>query len=71
MLTQDKGFGELAFRAGLPATSGIVLLRVDPQAPTRVVALVERLFVAGADFRGDFVVVEEGRIRRRKLRPPS
>ena len=71
LLTLDKGFGELAFRAGLPATSGIVLLRADPQAPTRVVALVELLFVAGADFSGDFVVVEEGRIRRRMLRPPS
>jgi predicted nuclease of predicted toxin-antitoxin system len=30
LLTQDKDFGELAFRRGLPATSGIVLLRLLP-----------------------------------------
>jgi predicted nuclease of predicted toxin-antitoxin system len=28
LLTMDKDFGELAFRAGLPASSGIVLFRM-------------------------------------------
>jgi predicted nuclease of predicted toxin-antitoxin system len=67
LLTHDKGFGDLAFRAGLPAACGVVLLRIDPQTPVRVVALVEKLFSGDADFTGDFVVVEEGRVRRRRL----
>ena len=29
----DKDFGELAFRRGLPATCGIVLLRLGAQDP--------------------------------------
>ena len=33
VLTFDKDFGELAWRAGLPASSGIVLLRLGQCRP--------------------------------------
>ena len=66
LLTQDKDFGELAFRRGLPATSGVVLLRVTP-VPSLVTELARKAFSAHTDFRGKFVVVEEGRIRERTL----
>jgi predicted nuclease of predicted toxin-antitoxin system len=67
LLTLDKDFGELAFHAGLPASSGVVLVRVVPPTPARVTRLVERLFSAHADLRGEFVVLQEDRIRRRPI----
>jgi predicted nuclease of predicted toxin-antitoxin system len=66
LLTHDKDFGELAFRQGLPATSGVVLLPVAP-IPSLVAELASRAFSERADFRGKFVLVEEARIRERPL----
>ena len=70
LLTQDKDFGALAFRAGLPATSGVVLFRVFPPLPTRVTALALDVVRQGHTFEGRFLVVTEERIRERPL-PPS
>ena len=33
LLTFDKNFGELVFRRGLPAGSGVVLFRITPDSP--------------------------------------
>lgn len=67
VITHDKDFGELAFRHGLPASCGVVLLRLsgtDPQSDNRraVDALESR-----SDWEGHFAVVEEHRIRIRPL----
>jgi predicted nuclease of predicted toxin-antitoxin system len=67
LLTEDKDFGELAFRWGR-AVPGVVLLRVEPDnhALKR-----ERLNVAidrfGDALFGRFTVVEERRLRSRPL----
>jgi predicted nuclease of predicted toxin-antitoxin system len=37
LLTHDKDFGELAFRAGLPATCGVILIRLGKLTPDGVV----------------------------------
>jgi predicted nuclease of predicted toxin-antitoxin system len=66
LLTQDKDFGELAFRQGLPSRCGIVLFRIVP-IPGRVAEIARKVLGQGADFSGKFVVVEEGRIRERTL----
>ena len=66
LLAQDEDFGELAFRRGLPATSGIVLMRVAP-IPSQVSEFARKAFSEPRDLRGKFVVVEEGRIRERPL----
>ena len=68
LLTLDKDFGALAFHARLPATCGVVPLRVRP-LPARVAALVCRALPEAADFAGRYVVVEEDRIRVRALPP--
>ena len=65
IMTFDKDFGELAFRWGLPATSGIILLRLIASSPTQlqqavVTALGSR---QEQDWVGMFSVVEAGRIR--------
>ena len=67
VITHDKDFGELAFRYGLPASCGVVLLRLsgtDPQSDNRraVGALESR-----SEWEGHFAVVEEHRIRIRPL----
>src|SRR5438067_7822435 len=48
LLTSDKDFGELAFRAGLPASSGIVLLRIPMRDPAAAAALEHRSSTAEA-----------------------
>ena len=67
VVTHDKGFGELAFRSGLPAECGVILLRlsgVSSEADNR--RAVEALS-SGVEFRGHFSVVTDDRIRTRRL----
>lgn len=67
LLTFDKDFGELAFRIKLPATSGIVLFRIT--APSSVV-VAQKVIVALAlreDWAGHFSVIEDDKIRMRRL----
>ena len=67
VLTHDKGFGELAFRARLPTSCGVILLRLsghDPEIDNRRIlnALASR-----TDWVGHFSVVTDTRIRMRPL----
>jgi predicted nuclease of predicted toxin-antitoxin system len=67
LLTFDKDFGELAFRAGRRVTCGIVLLRLRmPKSIADAVAIADRVS-ARDDWRGRFSVIEPGRIRWRDL----
>ncbi|MGE0213797.1 MAG: DUF5615 family PIN-like protein [Parvibaculaceae bacterium] len=67
LLTEDKDFGEFAFRSRIDSPA-IVLLRVPPG---RRQLKWERLRFAidsfGEDFLGFFTVVEHTRVRRRPL----
>ena len=67
LMTFDKDFGELAFRYGLPASSGVILFRVKTQSSARATALVIGAMQARSDWAGHFSVVEEDRIRMRPL----
>jgi len=67
LVTHDKGFGELAFRFGLPASCGVILFRLsgaDPGADNRRVleALETR-----EDWAGHFAVVTDDRTRMRPM----
>ena len=67
VLTNDKDFGELAFRYGLPASCGVVLFRlsgVDPESDNRRVLQV---LESRTDWEGHFAVVDHDRIRIRPL----
>jgi predicted nuclease of predicted toxin-antitoxin system len=68
LVTQDKDFGTLAFHHGLPATCGVILFRVPP-VPDLVTQYATRVLGRDVDYRGRFVVVEEGRVRERDLPP--
>ena len=66
-LTFDKDFGELAFRAGLPATCGVVLFRFAPVSPEFVADRVVTILAGTTPWVGHFAVVEETHIRLRPL----
>jgi hypothetical protein len=67
LLTQDKDFGELVVRHGLPAECGILLFRLTgagPEADTK-----RMLDVVGSrnDWSGHFSVATDDRVRMRPL----
>lgn len=67
IVTFDKDFGELAFRFGLPALSGIILFRITPSSPERIAEVVVAVLASRDDFAGNFTVVEKDRIRIKPL----
>jgi predicted nuclease of predicted toxin-antitoxin system len=67
LLTFDKDFGELAKASNLPATCGVILLRVPLPRPDSVGAQLATLITARNDWAGHFSVVEPTRVRMRPL----
>lgn len=67
LITFDKDFGELAFRARLAASAGIVLFRLPPSSPSEVASVAIRALEGRDDWAGHFSVVEESRIRMTPL----
>jgi len=68
LVTFDKDFGELAYSAGLPASCGIILLRIPPPRESRGCVALAALIAARGDWPGHFAVIEPGRVRMRALR---
>ena len=66
-VTCDPDFGELAFRSGLPATCGVVLLRIQWSNPVEDNAFTVSALTSRDDWTGIFAVVERDRIRIRSL----
>lgn len=69
LVTFDKDFGELAWRALLPAQSGVVLFRIPMPAPERAGEALAAILTSRQDWEGNFAVVEPGRVRIRSLPP--
>jgi len=67
LLTFDKDFGELAYRWGLPASSGVLLFRVAATSPSHVAHLAVVTIEGRADWAGHFSVIEENRVRMTPL----
>lgn len=67
LLTFDKDFGELAWRAGLPASAGVVLFRLPMPPPSDLISTVAGVLNGRQDWAGQFSVIEPGRIRMRSL----
>lgn len=72
LLTSDLDFGELVFRHGVPAQSGVILLRLPSDSLDRFVSAAMAALNSREDWEGHFSVVELGRIRMSPLpRPPE
>jgi len=69
VLTCDKDFGELAVRLGLPADSGVVLLRLGGRNPEADNARAIAALTSRGDWAGHFAVVTDDRVRIRPLPP--
>ena len=67
LLTFDKDFGELAFRAGLPASGGIVLFRISAPSPQHTVHLIVAALDSRSDWAGHFAAVEDDQVRQTRL----
>lgn len=70
VVTFDKDFGELAFRRGLAASVGVVLFRITLSSPEHAVRAAVAAFASDADWTGQFTVVEDNRLRLRRLPNP-
>jgi predicted nuclease of predicted toxin-antitoxin system len=62
LLTFDKDFGELAFRAGLPASSGIILFRISVPSVEHAVRVIVTALGSRTDWAGHFAVVEDDQV---------
>lgn len=67
LLTQDKDFGDLAFRSGLPAGCGIVLLRLLSPLPDIIAHKVISALASRSGWQGHFAVIEEHPVRMKTL----
>lgn len=63
LLTFDKDFGKLTYVDRLPATSGVILFRIDPTDTHAILDVMSLDYV----WKGYFTVVKKDRIRRRLL----
>ena len=69
LLNFDKDFGELVFRRGLSAGSGVVLFRITPETPEAAAEVALALARAQLDLLGSFCVILRDRIRVRPMGP--
>ncbi|MBI5015722.1 MAG: DUF5615 family PIN-like protein [Deltaproteobacteria bacterium] len=67
LVTFDKDFGELAFRAGLPAPCGVVLFRLSGSHAVEDNARVLAVLESRDEWAGRFAVVTDTLIRLRPL----
>ena len=67
LVTFDKDFGELAFRFGMSAASGVILFRIRARRSVNVDREAAAALESREDWAGYFTVVEEGRIRQTAL----
>ena len=67
LISQDKDFGELAFKSGLPTQCGIILFRLTGNDPQTDLARMITAINGRDDWSGMFSVVENHRIRMRPL----
>lgn len=71
LVTQDKHFGELAFRFGLPLECGIILFRLGGANPEEDNRRMLDAIEGRTDWVGNFSVVTEKHIRIRPLSHPK
>ncbi len=67
LLTFDKDFGELVFRSGLSASSGVILFRALAPSPALLARFAVRALASRSDGSGHFSVIENDRIRMTPL----
>ncbi|MGD0388256.1 MAG: DUF5615 family PIN-like protein [Tepidisphaeraceae bacterium] len=68
LITFDKDFGELVYRAGADASAGVVLFRITTRSPKEAAdRILRELATHGDELPGHFTVVGDKRVRVVKL----
>ena len=67
LVTFDKDFGDLAFRARVPVSHGIVLFRLASMSKDTLPQFVADSLASQVDWEGHFSVISEHRIRVRAI----
>ena len=67
LVTFDKDFGDLAFRARMPVSHGIVLFRLASMSKDTVPQFVADSLASQVEWEGHFSVITEHRIRVRAI----
>ena len=67
LVTFDKVFGDLAFRARMPVSHGIVLFRLASMSKDTLPQFVADSLASQVDWEGRFSVISEHRIRVRAI----
>lgn len=68
LVTYDRDFGFLLFRAASPLPAGVVYVRTAPTMPTTLAEeLLALLATPSVSIEGKLTVLEPGRIRQRPL----
>jgi predicted nuclease of predicted toxin-antitoxin system len=67
VITQDKDFGELAFRSSLPAECGIILFRLSGDDPGADINRMIDVIESRDAWQGLFAVATDDRVRVRSL----
>jgi predicted nuclease of predicted toxin-antitoxin system len=68
VLTNDKDFGELAFRRRLPAACGVILLRLTGANPESTNRRILEALDARTDWAGHFALITNRQIKLRPIR---
>jgi predicted nuclease of predicted toxin-antitoxin system len=69
LLTFDEDFGDLAYAVGLPAGSGVILVRIHVLRGEEAISRLAGRLSERDDWAGQFSVVESDRVRMRDLPP--
>jgi predicted nuclease of predicted toxin-antitoxin system len=67
LITFDKDFGELVFRRGLSASSGIILFRIQRPSAASLAERIVTVVNSRSDWEGFYSVAEEHTIRMRRM----
>ena len=67
LVTQDKDFGELAFRSRLTTPYGVILFRLAGTTSDQDNRKIIEVLESGTEWAGHFAVVTETRVRLRQL----
>jgi len=67
LVTFDKDFGELAFRAKLPSSGGVILFRISTPSSEHVARVAVQVLESRTDWPGHLSVIEDDRIRMTPL----
>ena len=67
LVTFDKDFGDLAYRARMPVSHGIVLFRLASMSKDTLPQFVADSLASQVDWEGHFSVISEHRIRVRAI----